>query len=124
MLCLRPCRYEETTKDVTKWQNIVKANREAPTLKFATGREEVQRTSTTAALTAKFAPARDFEREIASMLEAAGAHNEQAVQEAEEALALKVKTPDQIHHLWTSCIARTACTIKPHSAVDACLGGL
>lgn len=82
--------YEETTKDVSKWQSIVKANREAATLKFATGCEDVQRTSTTAALTAKFAPARDFEREIAGMLEAAGAHNEAAVQEAEEALALKV----------------------------------
>ena len=49
------------------------------------------RARTTAALTAKFAPARDFEREIAVMLEAAGAHNEQAVAEAEEALALKVE---------------------------------
>lgn len=75
---------------MTKWQSIVKANREAATLKFATGREDVQRTSSTAALTAKFAPARDFEREIAGMLEAAGAHNEQALAEAEEALALKV----------------------------------
>jgi hypothetical protein len=33
---------------------------------------------------------RDFEKEIAGMLEAAGAHNEAAVLEAEEALALKV----------------------------------
>ena len=36
-------------------------------------------------------PCRDFEKEIAGMLEAAGAHNEEAVQEAEEALALKVR---------------------------------
>lgn len=38
---------------------------------------------------------RDFEREIAGMLEAAGAHNDAAVQEAEQALALKVawRTP-------------------------------
>lgn len=57
-----PCcschRYEETRKDVSKWQAIVKANREAPTLKFAAGNEDVPRTSTTAALTAKFAPTR------------------------------------------------------------------
>ena len=84
------CRYEITKKDVSKWQAIVKANREAPTLKFASGNEYVPRTSTTGALTAKFEPARDFEKEIAAMLEAAGAHNEQAVQEAEEVLALKV----------------------------------
>jgi hypothetical protein len=75
---------------VTKWQPIVKANREAPTLKFATGREDVPRTTTTAALTAKFAPSREFEKQIAELLQAGGAHNEQAVQEAEEALALKV----------------------------------
>lgn len=75
---------------MSKWQSIVKANREAPTLRFATGNEDVPRTSTTGALIAKFTPTQDFEKDIASMLEAAGAHNEQAVQEAEEALALKV----------------------------------
>ena len=37
-------------------------------------------------------PGRDFEKEIAGMLEAAGAHNDEAVQEAEQALALKVNT--------------------------------
>ena len=85
-------RYEVSTKDVSKWQSIVKANREAPTLKFAAGNKDVPRTSTTGALIAKFQPSRDFEKEIAAMLAAAGAHNEQAVQEAEEALALKVGT--------------------------------
>ena len=85
-------RYEVSTKDVSKWQSIVKANREAPTLRFAAGNEDVPRTSTTGALIAKFRPSRDFEKEIAAMLAAAGAHNEQAVQEAEEALALKVGT--------------------------------
>ena len=89
VLIMLLCRYEVTQKDVTKWQSIVKANREAPTLKFASGNEDVPRTSTTSALTAKFAPAQDYEKEIAAMLEAAGAHNEQAVQESEEALALK-----------------------------------
>lgn len=86
------CRYEVTQKDVTKWQTIVKANREAPTLKFASGNEDVPRTSTISALTAKFAPSQDYEKEIAAMLEAAGAHNEQAVQESEEALASKVSS--------------------------------
>ena len=92
MLVVLLLRYEVSTKDVSKWQSIVKANREAPTLKFAAGNEDVPRTSTTGALIAKFQPSRDFEKEIAAMLAAAGAHNEQAVQEAEEALALKVGT--------------------------------
>ncbi len=83
-------RYEVTKKDVSKWQAIVKANREAPTVKFASGNEDVPRTSTIGALTAKFEPACDFEREIAAILEAAGAHNEQAVQDVEEVLALQV----------------------------------
>ena len=34
--------------------------------------------------------ARDFEKEIAGMLEAAGAHSDEVVLEAEQALALKV----------------------------------
>ena len=93
------CRYEVTQKDVTKWQSIVKANREAPTLKFASGNEDVPRTSSTSALTAKFAPSQDYEKEIAAMLEAAGAHNEKAVQESEEALALKV-SPTHVMLAW------------------------
>ena len=36
----------------------MKANREAATLRFAAGNEDVPRSSTTAALTAKFAPTR------------------------------------------------------------------
>ena len=95
------CRYEVTKKDVSKWQSIVKANREAPTLKFATGNQDVPRTTTTSALTAKFAPSQDYEKEIAAMLEAAGAHNEQAVQEAEEALALKVNSIESCSY-WAS----------------------
>ena len=74
MLAALHCRYEVTQKDVTKWQAIVKANREAPTLKFASGNEDVPRTSTTGALTAKFAPSQDYEREIAAMLQAGATH--------------------------------------------------
>jgi len=95
------CRYEVTKKDVSKWQSIVKANREAVTLRFAAGNEDVPKTTTTSALTAKFAPSQDYEKEIAAMLEAAGAHNEQAVQEAEEALALKVNSIESCSH-WAS----------------------
>lgn len=104
-------RYEVTKKDVSKWQAIVKANREAPTLKFASGNEDVPRTSTTGALIAKFEPARDFEKEIAAMLEAAGAHNEQAVQEAEEVLALKVVSA--VVQLWTDRAGNAVIYVHP-----------
>ena len=48
------------------------------------------KTSTTAALTAKFEVGTGMEAEVAAMLRQAGVHSDQAVQEAEEALALKV----------------------------------
>ena len=57
-------RYEDTSKDVSKWQPIVKANREAPTLRFSDGREELPGSST-AALAATHQPASQMEREIA-----------------------------------------------------------
>ena len=49
---------------MAKWQGIVKANREAPTLRFADGREELPRSST-AAMAATFRPSSSMEQEIA-----------------------------------------------------------
>ena len=68
----------------------VQANREAPALEFKSNKDEVVRSSTTAALAAKFTPDNDMEEEVAELLRAAGAHTGEAVEEAEEALALKV----------------------------------
>lgn len=48
------------------------------------------RSNTTAALAAKFSPGNDMEEEVAELLRAAGAHTGEAVEEAEEALALQV----------------------------------
>ncbi|EFJ43959.1 hypothetical protein VOLCADRAFT_121361 [Volvox carteri f. nagariensis] len=72
----RKAGYEAAAEDVTKWQSIVKANREAPTLRLVSGRGEVPRVTTTAAL-------------VAALLEAAGVANTKAIEEAEEKLALK-----------------------------------
>ena len=52
---------------MAKWQGIVKANREAPTLRFADGREELPRSST-AAMAAAFRPTSTMEQEIAGGL--------------------------------------------------------
>ena len=68
----------------------MQANREAPTLEFKSNKDEIARSSTTAALAAKFTPDNDMEEEVAELLRAAGAHTGEAVEEAEEALALKV----------------------------------
>lgn len=61
-------------------------------MEFKSGRDEVAHSSTTAALAAKFSPDNDMEEEVAELLRAAGAHTGEAVEEAEEALALKVLT--------------------------------
>ncbi|GLC47246.1 hypothetical protein PLESTF_000895000 [Pleodorina starrii] len=87
----RKAGYEAAAEDVTKWQSIVKANREAPTLRLVSGRNEVSRVSTTAALVAQHVPSADnaLEAEVAALLEAAGADSTKAIEEAEEQLALK-----------------------------------
>ncbi len=49
---------------MTKWQPIVKANREAPTLRFTADTPAVPRPSTIAALTAAHRPETDMEAEV------------------------------------------------------------
>lgn len=68
----------------------MKANREAPTLRFTADKAAVPRTTTTAAIAAKHQPENDMENEVAALLQAAGAHSAKAVAEAEEALSMKV----------------------------------
>ena len=45
------------------------------------------------------------------MLEAAGAHNEEAVQEAEEALALKARAAPAKHLLWSGLQRTCPCRV-------------
>ncbi|GAX81102.1 hypothetical protein CEUSTIGMA_g8536.t1 [Chlamydomonas eustigma] len=94
---------EEVTKwqpivkeEVTKWQPIVKANREAPTLVFTSARGEVGRINTTQAIVAQHTPETALEEEVAALLEKAGAASAKAVQEAEEKLALKSLTLEEV----------------------------
>lgn len=69
---------------------MVKANREAPTLAFSKPRGAAGPATTTAALTAQFQPETDMEAQVAAMLRAAGVDSGKAVQDGEDALALKV----------------------------------
>lgn len=68
----------------------MRVNREAPTLVFANPKNDIAKTSSTAALAAKFKPESKMEEEVAAMLKAAGAQSELQVEEAEHALALQV----------------------------------
>ena len=83
-------RYEATTEDVGKWGALVKRNREAPTLDLTAASKGPQRATTIAALNAGFKAQSAMERDIEAMLQAAGAGSSRAIEEAEEALALKV----------------------------------
>jgi U3 small nucleolar RNA-associated protein 14 len=66
----RKAGYEQTSKEVSKWQEIVKTNREAPSLVF-TQRPELCATST-AELVSKFEPCTDLEKQVASLLQENG----------------------------------------------------
>lgn len=71
----------------------MQANREAPTIRFVSARDEVPRIESTAAIVAQFQadPGNEMESEVAALLEAAGAANSAAVEQAEQALVAKVR---------------------------------
>ena len=68
----RRAAYAETSADVSKYQSVVKENREKRTLKFAPARDEMQRKDTLGALTADFLPKTEIEMEIAKVLKETG----------------------------------------------------
>lgn len=68
----RKAAYAETSKDISKYQDIVKENREKRTLKFAAARDEMQRKDTLGALAADFLPKSEIEKEIAQVLKESG----------------------------------------------------
>lgn len=71
----------------------MQANREAPTLRLVSGGKDLTRVTTTAGIVANHTPSEDnaLEAEVAALLAAAGADNAEAIDEAEEKLALKVR---------------------------------
>ena len=82
--------------------SVSQANREAPTLAFSKPRGGAAKATTTAALTAQLLPETDMEAEVAAMLQAAGVHSGKAVEEAEDALALKVGRLHKCHRAMTA----------------------
>jgi len=68
----RKVAYEETAKDITKYQPIVKENREKRTLKFEPSRKDMHRKDTLGALVADFTPRTELEKEIAQVLKDSG----------------------------------------------------
>lgn len=62
----RKVAYEQSKKDITKWEPLVKKNREAPTLYFD---EDINLGySTVGAIASEFEPRSEFEKKIASLV--------------------------------------------------------
>eukprot|EP00879_Flechtneria_rotunda_P019030 GHRR01019979.1.p1 GENE.GHRR01019979.1~~GHRR01019979.1.p1 ORF type:complete len:341 (+),score=185.00 GHRR01019979.1:544-1566(+) len=96
----RKAGYDDTKQEVTKWQPIVKANREAPTLRFTSARPEVSAgAGSVSALVEGFAPDTSdpdgLEAQVAALLGAAGSVGAAAMAEAEEALTAKAYTLEE-----------------------------
>lgn len=64
----RKATYEQLKNDVTKWEPIVKRNREAPTIYFDEDMDAVIENSTVDAIVAAFKPRTEFEKKIASIV--------------------------------------------------------
>lgn len=74
----RKAAYEQSKKDLTKWEPLVKRNREAPTIYFDEDMSAVAENSTVDAIVAAFKPRTEFEKKIASIVnhpKIAEAHN-------------------------------------------------
>eukprot|EP00271_Cylindrocystis_brebissonii_P022634 TRINITY_DN878_c0_g3_i1.p1 TRINITY_DN878_c0_g3~~TRINITY_DN878_c0_g3_i1.p1 ORF type:complete len:1258 (-),score=449.77 TRINITY_DN878_c0_g3_i1:103-3876(-) len=89
----RKAGYEKTNEDITKWQTLIKQNREAATLVL--NRKPALPGLTTAAIAAKFTPATEMEQTISKLLQEAGADSEKAAEE-EEALSLNKLTVEEV----------------------------
>ena len=82
----RQAGYALGKKDVTKWQAVVKENREADTIVFKGGLAQgVERAPSTAAMAAKVTPQSELEREVAELLKGGAGEVERAQMDALEA---------------------------------------
>ncbi|GAQ90786.1 U3 small nucleolar RNA-associated protein 14 [Klebsormidium nitens] len=91
----RQAGYEHTKSDVAKWQPLVKANREAPTIVFSADKKGTVAQLSTAGMAAKFVPTTDLEKEISELLKESGAEDGRTV-EAGEALELNKLTVEEV----------------------------
>lgn len=94
----RQAGYEHTKSDVAKWQPLVKANREAPTIVFSADKKGTVAQCSTAGMTAKFVPTTDLEKEISELLKESGVEDGRTV-EAGEALELNKFTVEEVRWL-------------------------
>jgi U3 small nucleolar RNA-associated protein 14 len=90
----REVAYEKTSKDITRWQPQVSANRRAEQLNFSTQQGPEQRLSN-AELTAKFVESTPLECGIADILRECGFDDEQTIKEFEQSQLEQLDDRDQ-----------------------------
>lgn len=90
----RKAGYEITKKDISKWKDLVKSNREKRTLVFAKPAEAMPKLST-AALAAKFEAENEMEKEVAGLLKEARADNARSMVE-EEGIAMNTMSKAEV----------------------------
>lgn len=91
----RKAAYDVSKKDIQKWMPLVKSHREAPTLRLTADKDAVPRMNSIAAISSKHTPETKMETEVAALLEAAGASSAAAITESEDALAMKMLSPEE-----------------------------
>ncbi|KAG0180067.1 hypothetical protein DFQ29_001288 [Apophysomyces sp. BC1021] len=90
----RQAAYKEANKEISRWQQTVKENREADHLSFPMQAPEKQEMASSAALASKFKAETDLEKQIEEALSQAGMKDEEL--EAFEALKLNKLSVEEI----------------------------
>lgn len=89
----RKAGYDKSREEVTKWEPLVKQNREAPSIRF--NERTTVATTTVAGLAAKHTPVTDMEREVAAILEQSNMGITKDI-EAAEALELNKLSVEEV----------------------------
>jgi U3 small nucleolar RNA-associated protein 14 len=94
----RKAAYEVSKKDISRWTPLIKANREAATLRLKQD-SEVTRVTSAAGLASRHEAMSNFEKEVASLLQEAGHASAASVQQ----VSSKYLVSTQLRHLSLSC---------------------
>lgn len=92
----RLAAYDATKEDITRWQPLVKANRELATLSFPSRRDNIPRKTSVQAVLSDFRPESELEMEVDALLAAAGVAGSTRQVEKVEALAMNTLDVEQV----------------------------
>ncbi|GMH32317.1 hypothetical protein BSKO_00151 [Bryopsis sp. KO-2023] len=91
----RKAGYQNAKEDLTKWKDIVTANRRAPTLEFAAPTLNLG-SDKLGSLCDDFEPTNDMEKEVSELLHKAGAVASEDIEKSEDVLAMRSISANQL----------------------------